>query len=221
MSDTDGAGTFASNPYDFSTEYGRTGGDVRHRFSLNGSYRGPWGLSFNPMLVMTSGTPFNITIGRDINGDLLFTDRPAIASDLTRSSVVFTRFGNFDTNPLPGAAIIPRNYGHGPGSIITNIRVSKTIGFGTNGRAAQNGRGQQNWSSRPGSAMIVNVVPAVLRGWSRWLPRRWLAAASREVAAVVVAAAGAAARGGGWRVGFGGGESKRYNLTFSMNFKMC
>ena len=65
MSDTDGAGTFASNPYDFSAEYGRTGGDVRHRFSLNGSYRGPWGLSFSPMLLMTSGTPFNITIGRD------------------------------------------------------------------------------------------------------------------------------------------------------------
>ncbi|HYW71386.1 MAG TPA: carboxypeptidase regulatory-like domain-containing protein, partial [Pyrinomonadaceae bacterium] len=145
MSDTDGSGTFASNPYDFSTEYGRTGNDVRHRFTLNGSYRGPWGMSFSPFLILTSGTPFNITIGRDINGDLLFTDRPAIATDLTRSSVVFTKYGNFDTNPLPGATIIPRNYAEGPGSIIANIRVSKTIGFGTERRTtAQNGRGQQN-----------------------------------------------------------------------------
>ena len=216
MSDTDGAGTFASNPYDFSTEYGRTGGDVRHRFSLNGSYRGPWGLSFNPMLVMTSGTPFNITIGRDINGDLLFTDRPAIASDLTRSSVVFTRFGNFDTNPLPGAAIIPRNYGHGPGSIITNLRVSKTIGFGTERRAAQNGRGQQNGQGQGGNDRQRSAGGASGRGsfpggGGGGFPRGG-------------GGGGGGPRGGGGGGGFGGGglgggESKRYNLTFSMNFQ--
>ena len=43
-SDTDGAGTFAANPYDFSDEYGRTSSDVRHRFTLNGSFRGPVGI---------------------------------------------------------------------------------------------------------------------------------------------------------------------------------
>src|SRR5215471_10692829 len=145
MSDTDGSGTFAANPYDFSDEYGRTSGDVRHRFSLIATYRGPWGLSFGgtPLLQIISGSPFNITIGRDINGDLLFTDRPALATDLTRSSVVFTKFGDFDTNPLPGAALIPRNYGQGPGSLIANLRISKTIGFGGERRTtAQNGRGQ-------------------------------------------------------------------------------
>ena len=36
----------------------------------------------------TSGRPFNITVGRDLNGDTLFTDRPAFASDLSRGSVV-------------------------------------------------------------------------------------------------------------------------------------
>src|SRR5204862_5418071 len=78
-------------------------------------------------------------------GDLLLPDRPGLATDLTRSSVVFTKSGNFDTNPLPGATIIPRNYAQGPGSLIANVRLSKTIGFGTERRAAaQNGRGQQN-----------------------------------------------------------------------------
>src|SRR4030095_4736882 len=122
--------------------YGRTGGDVRHRVSLNGNFRAPWGSSVSPFVVYSSGTPFNISIGRDINGDLLFSDRPALATDLTRSSVVFTKFGNFDTNPLPGATITPRNYAQGPGSLITNVRISKTIGFGGERNTAQNGRGQ-------------------------------------------------------------------------------
>ena len=31
-------------------------------------------------MIFNSGLPFNITIGRDLNGDLLFTDRPSFAS---------------------------------------------------------------------------------------------------------------------------------------------
>jgi hypothetical protein len=204
MSDTDGSGTFASNPYDFSSEYGRAGGDVRHRFTINGSYRGPWGLSFSPFLILSSGTPFNITIGRDINGDLLFTDRPAIATDLTRSSVVFTRYGNFDTNPLPGATIVPRNYAQGPGSIVANIRVSKTIGFGGERRtAAQNGRGQQNGQGGGG------------RGGAGGggFPRGGGGGGGGR-------GGGGGGRGGGGGGGFGGGDTaKRYNLTFGVNFQ--
>jgi hypothetical protein len=46
--------------------------------------------------------------------------------------VVVTRFGAFDTNFATGAAIIPRNYGEG---IISNLRISKTFGFGTERRS--------------------------------------------------------------------------------------
>jgi hypothetical protein len=210
MSDTDGSGTFASNPFDFSTEYGRTGNDVRHSFSLQGSYRGPWGLSFSPLLTFSSGTPFNITIGRDINGDLLFTDRPAIATDLTRPSVVFTRFGNFDTNPLPGATIIPRNYGQGPGSIISNLRVSKTIGFGTERRStAQTTRGGQNGQGGQRG------------GGGGGFPR---GAGGGGFPRGGGGGGGGGGRGGGGGGGgggaFGGGDTtKRYNLTFGVNFQ--
>jgi hypothetical protein len=212
MSDTDGSGTFASNPYDFSDEYGRTGGDVRHRVTITGSYRGPWGLSFNPFLILSSGNPFNITIGRDINGDLLFTDRPALATDLTRSSVVFTKYGNFDTNPLPGATIIPRNYAQGPGSVVANLRISKTIGFGQERRtAAQNGRGQQNGQGQQGGNDRQRGAGGggfPRGGGGGGFPRGG------------GGGGGGGRGGGGGGGGFGGGDApKRYNLTFSANFQ--
>ena len=66
-------------------------------------------------LTISSGQPFNITIGRDLNGDVLFTDRPSLATDLSKPGVIVTKFGAFDMNPATGAVIIPRNYGEGPG----------------------------------------------------------------------------------------------------------
>src|SRR2546421_1804587 len=96
------------------------------------------------MLTFSSGNPFNITIGRDINGDTLFTERPAFATDLSKPGVVVTRFGAFDPNPVAGEQIIPRNYGQGPGSIISNLRVSKTFGFGGERQRTAQNQGQGN-----------------------------------------------------------------------------
>src|SRR5262249_11160634 len=63
-SDTDGSGTFPANPYDFSTEYGRASTDIRHRFVMTANLRAPWGVSVNPFVIVQSGRPFNITLGR-------------------------------------------------------------------------------------------------------------------------------------------------------------
>ncbi len=110
--DTDGANTFPANHYDLSNEYGRSAIDIRHRFTLGGAVNAlPWGIRLNPFLIVTSGRPFNITTGRDSNGDTLFTERPALATDFTKPGVVNTPFGVFDPNPAPGQAIIPRNFG--------------------------------------------------------------------------------------------------------------
>src|SRR5438132_10074280 len=87
-------------------------------------------MSLNPMVIVSSGAPFNITLGRDLNGDTLFTERPAFATDLTKPGVIITRWGAFDPNPTIGEQIIPRNFGSGPGSLTTNLRISKTFGFG-------------------------------------------------------------------------------------------
>src|SRR6185295_4206765 len=73
------------------------------------------------------------------NADTIFLERPAIATDLTRTSLRRTPYGNFDLLPLPGAQIIPRNYGQGPSYFSVNLRVAKTFGFGTVA-AANNGK---------------------------------------------------------------------------------
>jgi hypothetical protein len=68
FSDTDGPGSFPANQFDLSTEYGRSGTDVRHRFFLSGMAKGPFGMQFSPFIVVRYGFPFNITTGRDPMG---------------------------------------------------------------------------------------------------------------------------------------------------------
>jgi hypothetical protein len=130
-SDTDYASNFPVNQYDLSGEYGDSVQDTRHRLFIGGAINAlPWGLRLNPTVVANSGRPYNITIGRDLNGDTLFTERPAFATDLSRASVRVTNLGAFDLDPQAGQTIIPRNYGRGPGFFTVNMRMSKTVGFG-------------------------------------------------------------------------------------------
>jgi len=44
--------------------------------------------------------------------------------------VVRTAYGNFDTDPIPGQTIIPRNYGHGPATVQMSLNLSKFFEFG-------------------------------------------------------------------------------------------
>ena len=171
-SDSDGG--FPADPYDLSGEYGRASNDVRHRFTLFGSFRAPWGVSLSPLLQLSSGSPFNITIGRDLNGDTLFTERPAFATDLTKPGVVITKFGAFDTNPAAGAQLIPRNFGQGPGSMIANLRVSKSFAFGPERKAATTQRpGQGNRGRRRTTRRRGRNWWRARRGRWRWSARWW------------------------------------------------
>nr|MDQ3805644.1 carboxypeptidase regulatory-like domain-containing protein [Acidobacteriota bacterium] len=147
--DTDGPFGFPANQYDASNEYARTPWDARHRFNFGGSLGVPYlNLLLNPIVIARTGTPFNITTGFDRNGDGIINDRPAFADALTPAADLRrTPWGDFDINPKPGQAIIPRNYGEGPGFISFNLRVSRQISFGdlpgARGEAAQQGGGQQ------------------------------------------------------------------------------
>jgi hypothetical protein len=133
-SDTDGAGTFAADPHNLRPEYSRAGFDIRHRVQINGVVSAPWGIRLSPFLVATSGRPFNITVGRDLNQDTLFTDRPVFATDFSRASVVRTAFGVFDLTPADGQSIIPRNYGQGPGQVSVNLRLARIFKLGEGGK---------------------------------------------------------------------------------------
>jgi len=162
--DTDGAGSFPSNSYDLSNEFGRSTFDVRHRFTLTGSVETFWGIGFFPLLIAQSGAPFNIITGLDNNADSLFVDRPAFATDLSRASMRRTAFGNFDLLPLPGAQIIPRNFADGPGYFSVNMRFAKTFGFGTvhaPARAqAASGPARASTAAKGGAAKPAPAQPA-------------------------------------------------------------
>ncbi|HEX8337268.1 MAG TPA: carboxypeptidase regulatory-like domain-containing protein [Pyrinomonadaceae bacterium] len=134
-SDTDGINTLPANSYDLSTEYGRSSVDLRHLFFVGGAFDVPFGVRLSPFVLAFSGRPFNITTGRDANGDTIFNDRPAFATDFSKPGVVVTEFGAFDPNPGPGAQPIPRNYGDGPAFFAVSLTASKTLRFGDMPRA--------------------------------------------------------------------------------------
>lgn len=127
-SDTSGASSFPSNQYDLIADYGRAAFDVRHRVYLGGTIALPHAFRLSPYLVASSGLPFNITVGHDLNGDSIFNDRPAFATSQSNpQNVVTTRWGFFDTVPIPGETIIPPNFGTGPGRFTLNMHFSKTF----------------------------------------------------------------------------------------------
>ncbi len=78
--DTSGVAYFPSNQFNPREDYGRSTFDVHNRFLLGGNYSAPFGISISPFMVVNSGTPFNVTVGQDLNGDNQFNDRPAFAT---------------------------------------------------------------------------------------------------------------------------------------------
>ena len=72
--------------YDFTHEWARSNFSALSFVYGGGYYQAPHGINVNLFTIANSGQPFNITIGRDTNGDTLFTERPALATDLTKNS---------------------------------------------------------------------------------------------------------------------------------------
>jgi hypothetical protein len=221
--DTDNAYTTPANPFDLSTEYGRSSQDIRHQFFFGGSVLTRWNLRISPFIRAASGRPFNIVTGRDLNGDTSFSDRPSFAT-VGEPGAIITDFGVFDPTPEPGDEIIPRNFGQGPGFITVNLSVAKTFGFGPPqgggfpGQAANrqqaSGQGQQQ-----GGQQAQNQQGQNQRGNN---PNRGQQNRGGR--------GGQGGPGGGQMVmrgpggfggagGFFGGDSRnKYNLTVALNF---
>jgi uncharacterized membrane protein YgcG len=133
-SDTGGITSFPSHPYNIGADYGRATFDRRNRLFLGGNVTLPHYISLSPFIVVSSGSPFNVTLGRDLNGDSVFNDRPAFGPSNgipagQAGSNTIAGCGSFVT-PTNGQAQIPINYCTGPTLFTTNLRVSKTFGFG-------------------------------------------------------------------------------------------
>ena len=132
-SNTDGLSTFAANPYSLAGEYGPAFTDVRNFETFGGTIQTFWKTTWSPLLTVRSGAPFNITVGRDLYGTTLFNGRPGIAVNPNKAGLIQTNYGLLDPTPTSGEVILGRNSGRGPGSVLLNMRVSKTLGFGSTG----------------------------------------------------------------------------------------
>ncbi len=118
------------DPYDFSNEWARSPFGGLNFGYFGGSYQAPRNFTVNVFGIANSGNPFNITTGRDTNGDTFFSERPAFATDLNEPGVVVTPYGALDPTPSPGQTIIPRNLGRGPGFVIVTMSLGKAFKFG-------------------------------------------------------------------------------------------
>lgn len=130
------SGAFPSNQYNLDQDYGRTTYDIRHRVFVGGSVSGPYGFRLSPFLIATSGVPYNVTVGQDLNGDSLYNDRPSFSGACSRP----TDPCYYNATPASQDQRVPINYLTGPTQFTLNLRLSKTFGFGREAAAA-NGPG--------------------------------------------------------------------------------
>ena len=116
--------------YDFTNEFARSPFSSLVFAHFGANYTAPYGITLGMFGIANSGQPFNITTGVDTNGDTLFTERPAFATDLDEPGVVITPFGALDPTPAPGQKVIPRNIGRGPGFMSVSFSLGKAFKFG-------------------------------------------------------------------------------------------
>jgi hypothetical protein len=145
-SDTSGVSSFATNSYNISQDYGRASFDTRHRLFLGGSVALPYLLRLSPFMIVSSGSPFNISSPFDLNGDSLYNNRPGLVSTATcptvenaaGSSIYCTPLGTFDATAATGS-LLPINYATGPNHFVMNLRLTKTFGFGPSTKKSASG----------------------------------------------------------------------------------
>lgn len=209
-----------SNPYNLGADYGRTMFDVRHRVLLVGNISAKWGISLSPFITVSSGAPFNITAGQDLNLDGINNDRPTFgtAADLAGCSptvqcAVATPYGILNPNAPLGEQVIPINFGIAPVQFSTNLRISKSFSFGRPREAASNAGGPGG-DGGPGRGPGGGFGGGIGRGPG---------GGGGEGGGRGPGGGGFGGGGfGGGRGGGGGGRGgtaggRRYNLTFSAN----
>ena len=192
---SDGAGSFPAYTYDLTDEYGRSSFDIRHNFVIGGNITLPWNISVNPFIIASSGRPFNIILGQDLNSDGQFTERPTFARLAAKCASPGFDYSFCDTSGEDLNAFVPRNYGRSPGYFAVNVRLGRNFGFG---------KSPQTVASRG----TGDAVPA---------------SGGRGGRGGGAGAGGGGGRGGFGGGGFGGGGfggdvRKPYNLNLGINF---
>jgi Carboxypeptidase regulatory-like domain len=203
-----------TDPYNFAQDWGRSSLERRHRFQLVGSVVAPLGIRLSPFVIVQSGSPYDVVLGRDIYGNTLKNARPTFAT-ASCGNAESTAFGDFCTNPIPGSTdeLVPRNYLTGAGLISFNVRVARTFGFGPRrggGNAITQGGGGGDMGGGPGGR-------GGMGGPGGGGPRGGGGGGGRGGPGGGGMRMGPA---GGGRGGMGGGDltEHRFNLTLSVMF---
>jgi hypothetical protein len=121
---------------DFFNERARSLLDRKHRFVFSGTFDTPnylGKLRFSPVFRLTSGAPFNISIGgADRNLDDVGNDRPIFTGDTnllhwrSPGSPLDPSILNFFALPTIGqTGNLPRNAGQGPGQFFLDLNVTR------------------------------------------------------------------------------------------------
>jgi len=82
-SDTSGASSVPSNPFDLQQDYGRASFDVRHRVFVGGSIGLPYNFRLSPFMIATSGAPL-------VESSVAASERSLLRTGL---AVIFTSRG--------------------------------------------------------------------------------------------------------------------------------
>ena len=135
-----------ADPYNLRAEWGASSfADVRHRFVMGTNLPVPWKFSLMPFIMASSGSPYNISVGQDLNNDSVPSERPALLTNVAASacqggSLIYQpAYGCFDVAPVAGTATIARNYGRGPANFTVNLRIARSFGFGSRGESGPGG----------------------------------------------------------------------------------
>ena len=131
----------AQIPGDFSSEFGPSVQDRRHRLRFSGTIQMPkWlgKLRMSPLLRVESARPFNVSIGgRDRNLDDVRNDRPNFNGNL--SDIISRNPGSpfpqglassFTLAPIGTPGNLPRNAGRGPALFIFDVNFTRQFKFG-------------------------------------------------------------------------------------------
>ena len=130
-SDTSSATAFPSNPRNIMQDYGRSPFDIRNRYFLGGTIGLPHNFRLSPFMIVSSGTPFNITLSQDLIGTAQFNQRPTFAGGAVGPTIVTVPgIGSFNTVPGVNTTPIPVDFLTSPSRFTLNVRLSKTFGFG-------------------------------------------------------------------------------------------
>jgi hypothetical protein len=135
---TSGLNSFSSNQYNLNADWGRASFATHHRLFMGWTLALPAAVRLSSFLLAASGSPYNVTVGQDLNQDSIFNDRPSFNSGGCPSP---TMTCHYNQNPGPNDTPIPINYLTGPTLFSWNVRLSKTFGFGKENGGSGGGGG--------------------------------------------------------------------------------